>query len=183
MELDKTLTVDDLITTFVEYEQNKDSLEAIVHYYKLQLELMQKLFNVDFAEAENRISAKEFPSELQDNHEKYYEFNGFMTVSNFRHCINLLVLNKNPFSYISILAGDLPKISRDLEEKYGDKSSKFIKNLDDIYRNVAKELLIFMFPGIETKQINEKKLYELGLPEEEPDYFELLLEEETDEFD
>lgn len=183
MELDRTLTVDDLINAFVEYEQNKDSLEAIVHYYKLQLELMQKLFNADFAEAENRISDKEFPSGLQDNHEKYYEFNAFMTISNFDHCIRLLSISKRPFEYGVLLAGMPPKISRDLEEKYGNKSLGTIDELDSIYRNIAKELLAYMFPGIELRQIDGKKLYGLGLPEEEPDYIDLLLEDKSDDFD
>lgn len=184
MELDKTLTVDDLITAFLEYEENKGSLEKITDYYKLRLDLMQELFGVDFAEAEKRISPKEFPRGQERNPEKYYEFNALMTISNFNHCIMLLRINKNPFRYGWILAGMPPKISRDLEEKYGDGASATIENLNSIYRDVAKELLAFMFPGVESKQIDGKKLYELGLPEEEPDYFELLLEEEdSDDFD
>jgi hypothetical protein len=181
MKLSKNLTVDDLITAFVEYGQNKDSHEKIEEYYKLQLELMQKLFGVDFADFENRIRAKEFPSEHSENLEKYYEFNGFMTVSNFHHCINLLSITKNPFNYGVLLAGMLPKISRDLEEKYDEKSSELIYNLDGIYRDVAKELLVFMFPGIESKQIDGKKLYELGLPKEKPDYWDLVLAEDEDD--
>ena len=172
MELDKLLTVDDLITAFVEYEEYKEYHESYVEligYYKLQLELMQKLFGVDFAEAEKRINAKKRPSEHFHNPEKYYEFHAGLTIAAFNNCVKLLNDFKSPFDYRGMMEGMSPKINRDLREKYGEELFGTIDKLENIYREIARELLIFMFPGIQSKRIDSNKLYELGLPEEKPD--------------
>jgi hypothetical protein len=36
-------------------------------------------------------------------------------------------------------------------------------------REVLKDILIFFFPGIENKRVKASKVYEMGLPREEPD--------------
>jgi hypothetical protein len=68
-----------------------------------------------------------------------------------------------------MMEGMPPKINRDLREKYGEELFGTIDKLENIYREIAKELLVFMFPGIESKQVERKILYESGLPEEKPD--------------
>lgn len=172
MELDKILTVDDLITAFVEYEEYSGYHEShveLIGYYKLQLELMQKFFGVDFAEAKKRINARKQPGEHFNNPEKYYEFHAGLTIDAFDNCIKLLNTYKSPFDYRGMMEGMPPKINRDLSAKYDDRLFGTIDNLDNIYRDIARELLIFMFPGIESKRIQRKTLYESSLPEEKPD--------------
>jgi hypothetical protein len=171
MNLDKTLTIDDLITAFVEYEEYKnwhESYAELIDYYKTQLKLMQKLFDCDLQKAKEYLDGKQDFNNF-DNPEIHYEFHGGMTVNAFKNCIKLLKSFKSPFDYRGLLAGMPPKICRDLMDKYGENLEQSIKNLESTYRKIAKDLLIFMFPGIESKQINGAILYDLGLPLEEPD--------------
>lgn len=166
------LTIDDLIDAFVEYEEYSsyhDSHVELIGYYKLQLELMQKFFGIDFAEAKKRINARKRPDKHFHNPEKYYEFNAEMTISAFDKCTKLLNAYKSPFDYRGMMEGMPPKINRDLSAKYDDRLFGAIENLNNIYRDIARELLAFMFPGIESKRIQRKTLYESGLPEEKPD--------------
>jgi len=168
----KMLSIDDLINAFVEYEEYSgyhDSHVELIGYYKLQLELMQKFFGVDFTEAEKRINAKKRPSEHFHNPEKYYEYSAGLTIAAFNNCIKLLDTFKSPFDYRGMMEGMPPKINRDLREKYGEELFGTIDKLEKIYREIAKEILIFMFPDIESKQVERKTLYESGLPEEKPD--------------
>lgn len=62
-----------------------------------------------------------------------------------------------------------PKIERELCQKHGPQIDVKERDLKHLYRQVAVDVLEFLFPGISAKTFPPKRLFELGLPRERPD--------------
>jgi len=172
MRLPEQLTIDDLITAFAEYEESTHRHESWVEYisyYKQQLMFMQQLFGCDLKKGKKDVDSRKELKSSDVEAGGRYEFNGRLTVRLFEDCIRLMNVTKTPFDYSGMMEGLPSKISRDLRKKYGDELNQHIEGLDGLYRAIAKEILTFMFPGIESKRIPSSKLYDRGLPKEEPD--------------
>jgi hypothetical protein len=170
-QLSETLTIDDLIAAFVEQEQHKNWHRDLVNYYRKRLSIMQSLFGCELEKGRAELDAKKWRlNPTQVDRETWYEFNGKETVDLFYDCIRLIAETKTPFDYSGTLAGMPPKISRDLAEKYEQELGERIEKLEDTYRSIAKEILMYMFPGVETRQVSAKAVKEAGLWETEPDW-------------
>jgi hypothetical protein len=156
MEPVKVLTLDDLISAFIEYHRHQSSHKNLSGYYKKRLELLQALFHCDI---ENR--QKELDKEYQkrrkagnmEQNEVLYEVNGTLTFDFLNICIRLADQPLDPFKVFldGLLVGIPPKIEKDLRKKYETKVKGYENKLNLMYRTMIQEVLIYLFPGIETK--------------------------------
>ena len=147
------LTVDDLIHSFVEAERYKTWPKDVSGYYSLRLQLMRVLFGCDLEKRRQGIDEEARSRRGDFLDESRYDLHGGMTVELFMNCILLLDQTLTPFSYPGLMEGLPPKISRDLQDKYGEKINEGTEYLRGIYRQVARETLVYMFPDIESRLI------------------------------
>lgn len=170
-----TLTFDDLVTAFLEYDKYKGYHNAEIRsYYEKRLELLKSLFECNIkkrAEELDGIYWARIKGNRSGRGEGEYEVQGGLTVTFFEICIHAANQLTNPFHELSggLIAGKPPKVVRDLEQKYCDRIEESRKELENINRALVKEVLTYMFPGIEKKRVKESLLYEKGLPREKAD--------------
>lgn len=62
-----------------------------------------------------------------------------------------------------------PKIVRELEAKHGKGLRAHEQELNQMNRLLMKEILKYLFPGIDQKAVLEARLFEMGLSRDEPD--------------
>lgn len=173
-----TLTVDDLVTAFVEYDKYRGCNEEICRYYQKRLEILKSLFECNIEKRAEEFD-REFRGRLNENRDRpgeaEYEIQGRLTVIFFEICIGAANKLRNPFHEFSagLLAGMPPKVVRDLHQKYSNGIDECIKILENLNRTLVKEVLAYMFPGIEKRRVKESLLFEKGLPREIPDVNDL----------
>jgi hypothetical protein len=168
----KLLTIDDLITAFIEETEFRDAHQDLSLYHKKRLDLLKTLFQGDLEKRQkelDRIWNARQQQRTTHSTEKLYEISGSGTVTFFDHCIAAFNRTKSPFKMGVYLEGMPPKIVRKLEKEYGEKISTHEEELNQLNQLLMKEVLKYLFPGIEKKKIPEAKLFEMGLPKEEPD--------------
>jgi hypothetical protein len=168
----KLLTIDDLIAAFIEEAKFRDAHQDLSLYYKKRLDLLKKLFQCDLKKRQkelDQVSNTRKEQRATQSTEKLYEISGSGTVTFFEHCIGAFNGTKSPFKMAVYLEGMPPKIVRKLEEQYGKKIGTHEQELNRLNRLLIKEVLKYLLPGIEKKEIPEAKLFEMGLPKEEPD--------------
>ncbi len=111
MALPEELTIDDLVTAFVERDKHKD-----YSYYEQKLKLMQILFECDLERGKKEVeSRKRKVPEITG--EERYEINGKLTIHLLEECIRMINLIKTPFDRSGWLEGLPPKIDRDLSKQ------------------------------------------------------------------
>jgi hypothetical protein len=157
------LTVDDLITAFIDEARfgNDDS------YHKQKLEILKELFDCDLEKRQEELDEIQRQKPIPDDNqsaEKYYEVSGRDTIWFLERCSRALPQINSPFA-VSYLEGMPPKIVRDLQSKYERKFGYHEARLNSLNHQLIKEVLKYLFPGIERKKIPAAKLYEMGLPQ------------------
>ena len=87
----------------------------------------------------------------------------------FENCIKAFVRLNRPFGSLSILRACLPKSSENWKRSTERTLSAHERELNQINRLLIGRTLKYLFPGIEKKKIPAAKLFEMGLPKDEPD--------------
>ena len=170
---DKLLTIDDLITGLINEPNFRDAAESLSVYHKKKLDILKQLFGCDLqkrqAELDQQARSRNKRRQGSKLTEEFYEISGEQTVMFLENCIKVFRQTKSPFQFTVYLEGMPPKIVRELKKEYGESISAHERELNEINHKLIRRTLEYLFPGIEKKTIPEAKLFEMGLPKEEPD--------------
>jgi hypothetical protein len=171
MNEDKCLTVDDLVTALINEAHFRDAAEELTEYYTKKLQLLKELFCLDPKQSQPRLghtAAKK--RSRRGSQPSAIDGLGGEEISRFvENCVEAFRRTKSPFRMGTYLEGMPPVIVRDLEHEYGEQISTQERELNRINRLLINKVLMSLFPGIEKKKIPEGRLFEMGLPKEEPD--------------
>lgn len=102
MSNERVLTVEDVITAFIEEAKFRGAHEDLMLYHGKKLDLLKQLFRCDLEKRKKELGNQEAKrNRIQRNlrsSENLYEVSGEGTLRFFEHCIAALCQNKSPFN-------------------------------------------------------------------------------------
>ena len=167
------LTIDSLIDAYIARDKHKTDHEDLRDYHEKRFQILQELFGCDLETLQVKRSSRPRRTKRKAT-DKYSDSDSGAIFHFMNNCVRLLNSSKSPFRQGIYLEGRPPQLVIDLSDKYAKKVDDLEGRMDHINREVLKDILIFFFPGIENKRVKASKLYEMGLPKEEPDPIDYL---------
>jgi hypothetical protein len=168
MKADAELNLDSLLDAYLAKDKYKSAHEDLRGYHEKRFQILQELFGCDLARLQVRPTSRPRNAKRKAT-DKFSDSDGGAIVHFMENCARLLNSSKSPFRQGIYLEGRPPQLVMDLSAKYAKKLDDLEGRIDLINREVLKDVLIFFFPGIENERVRASKVYEMGLPREEPD--------------
>lgn len=171
------LTVDELLSGLAEAMRYEKAHPDLKGYYGLRAQLLCRLFGCDLDRRQGELDEQQHArsaaprpdSPGRVDVEARYEVSGWATVGLLNDCLRLLNKPLSPFHQGVWLEGMPPRVQRNLSRQYGPRIDEKERELKALYRQVARDVLEYLFPGVVARSFPAGRLVEMGLPAEPPD--------------
>lgn len=171
---DDVITVDALIDAMIEQRRYRNASPDLSGYHNLRVDPLLIMFGIDIeqraselnSEARAAISAGTYSLIAPIDQIELSPFQGTIVRSLLNRCLDKAIQTTNPFfGYAGTVP---PRFERNLFAIYGTQLLEYERELAKLYRTILRDVLVYMFPGIERRRFPIEQIYEMGLSRETP---------------